>query len=151
MSARYSLRVLALASTAACLCIATGFISGCHPSPEDGEPLGTIVAIAGDGELTILLSGLARPLRAVQIDVALAAGTATAAESASDIPHDVVEAALEEPRGSFTLVVADTRRLPLTNGPVARITTAGAGAPTLARARVVDDDGKPGTLTTLVR
>lgn len=124
--------------------------SSCAPNPEDnGSPdLGRVEAVVTEGGVDIRLGSLTTPLRTLQVDVVLAGGAATAVEPAGALTANVLEAGLSSPRSTLTLVVADSRRLPLANGPVARLITDGPVTATLSRAIAVNDDGERVTLLT---
>jgi hypothetical protein len=101
----------------------------------------------GDGTLEVRLVDLARPLRAMSMEVTLGGALATSVEAAGEVRHDVIEAALDGPRSGFTLVVSDSRRLPLTDGAIARIATDGpASTITLESIEAIDVDGNRVTL-----
>jgi hypothetical protein len=101
-----------------------------------------VQARAVTGGFELVLSDLERPLRTLSVDVTLGGGaTATRAEAAGAVAHDLVEAGLDVPRSAFTVVVADTRRIPLDNGAVARVDVSGAGSVVLAEAKAIDDQG----------
>ena len=117
------------------------------PSDDAGTPDGAgAIAIRqplADGTLEVRLTNLAVPLRALQMRVTLGGALATGLEPAGDVRHDIVEGALDGPRSGFTLVVSDSRRLPLTNGAVARIATDGpASTITLEDIEAIDVDGQ---------
>ncbi|MFZ9888923.1 MAG: hypothetical protein ACO3JL_15610 [Myxococcota bacterium] len=122
----------------------------CTPSPQlgDSEESGRIEAVVNEGGVDIVLASLATPLRTLQVDVDLAGGVATSVLPAGDISVNVLEAGLTSPRSTLTLVVADTRRLPLANGTVARLVTDGGVTATLTRAIAGNDDGERVTLLT---
>ena len=89
---------------------------------------------------------MAGSLRSVQVDVAVAGGTA---QAITGVGHDLVEAGLGEgQKSAFTVVVADTRRLPVNNGALARLTVDGGASLTLSNAVVVDSSGARHTLST---
>lgn len=103
---------------------------------------------AEGGGVEILLADLDTPLRTLQVDVRLDGAEATDVVPAGPVAFNVLEAALDAPRAQLTLVVADTRRLPLGEGPVARLVTTGDASVTLSNALAIDDDGERRTLAT---
>jgi hypothetical protein len=110
---------------------------------------GRVIARAVEGGVEIVLEDLETPLRTLQVDVVLSGGDATDVVPAGPVAFNLLEAALDDgPRGDLTLVVADTRRLPLPNGPVARLVTGPGVTATLSNALAVDDDGGRRTLAT---
>jgi hypothetical protein len=118
--------------------------------PEPDTPaVGRIDASVDGTTATLTVSGVAGSLRSVQVDVAVAGGTA---QSVAGVGHDLVEAGLGAdqggPKSSFTVVVADTRRLPVNNGAVARLTVDAGASLTLSNAVVVDSTGARHTLST---
>jgi hypothetical protein len=118
--------------------------------PEPDTPaIGRIDASVDGTTATLTVSGVAGSLRSVQVDVAVAGGTA---QSVASVGHDLVEAGLGAdqggPKSSFTVVVADTRRLPVNNGAVARLTVDAGASLTLSNAIVVDSSGARHTLST---
>lgn len=126
---------------------------GCTCTPPSGDAGvpdgGRVVARAVEGGVEIVLEDLVTPLRTLQVDVALTGGEATDAVPAGPVSFDLIEAGLDDgPRSELTLVVADTRRLPLASGAVARLVTGAGVTATLSNARAVDDDGERRTLTT---
>jgi hypothetical protein len=124
----------------------------CGTGTPDGGVVGGAGAVAirqplGDGTLEVRLVDLARPLRAMSMEVTLGGALATSVEAAGEVRHDVIEAALDGPRSGFTLVVSDSRRLPLTDGAIARIATDGpASTITLESIEAIDVDGNRVTL-----
>ena len=122
--------LLALAS---CTC-------GEPPPPDPGAPVGQLAATPVEGGFELVLSGLERPVRSLQVDVKLTGAQATAATATGG--SDVLEAGLAAPKNDFTVVVADTRRLNLPSGAVARVDTdAAPAAIALSHALAVDDTG----------
>jgi hypothetical protein len=114
---------------------------------SDGAGAVAIRQPLGDGTLEVRLVDLERPLRAMSMLVTLGGALATSVEPAGEVRHDVVEAALDAPRSGFTLVVSDSRRLPLTEGAIARIATDGpASTVTLENIEAIDVDGNRVTL-----
>lgn len=123
----------------------------CTPPATDGGVAdgGRVFARAVEGGgLEIVLDDLPTPLRTLQVDIALTGGEATDVVSAGAVAFNILEAALDAPRADLTLVVADTRRLPLNNGAIARLVTSGDAEATLTNAFAVDDDGERRTLAT---
>lgn len=118
------------------------------PEP-DAPAIGRIDASVDGTTATLTVSGVAGSLRSVQVDVAVAGGTA---QSIAGVGHDLVEAGLGAeqggPKSSLTVVVADTRRLPVNNGAVARLTVDAGASLTLSNAVVVDSSGARHTLST---
>lgn len=126
---------------------------GCTCTPPTGDAGvidgGRVLARAAEGGgVEIVLADLATPLRTLQVDVVLTGGQATEVVAAGPVAFNVLQAGLDSPRADLTLVVADTRRLPLNNGPVARLVTSGEVQVTLSNAIAVDDDGERRTLAT---
>jgi hypothetical protein len=129
----------------------------CDPPPDDPPAdgaIGSVRADAADGAVTLVLVGLDAPLSAFQVDVVVDGGTATQFLSLAD--HDIAEAGLVAsaanpdggPKARFTAVVADTRRLPLNSGPLARIALDDDDARvTLTNAFGVDQRGKKRALS----
>ena len=116
----------------------------CSCSDGDAEPqAGTAgrIAVTSEGTTAVVtVAGLARGLRAVQVDVEVSGGDASTL--VPDRAWDVVEAGLADgPRSSFTVVIADTRRLPIDNGPLARLTITDGAQVVLRNAVAVDDGG----------
>jgi len=115
----------------------------CDPPAVDAGPTGAgrVVAVQSGDSVEIRLEGLASPLRTLQVDIAVSGAQAIAAESAGEQSHDLIDAALQSPRDELTLVIADTRRLLLTSGAVARVQLDASGTVELSHAVAVDDDG----------
>lgn len=134
--------------------LGAGACGPCTPGPTDAgtDAAGTVQArVLDDGSVEVRLDNLRASLRTLQVDVSLTGTAATAVEPAGPVSHDLLEAGLSSPRASFTLVVADTRRVPLTDGAVARLVTGAApGQVTLAAAQAVDADGQHVLLDTEV-
>lgn len=118
------------------------------PTP-DVQAIGRIDASVDGSTATLTVSGVAGSLRSLQVDVAVTGGTAQAVDG---VGHDLVEAGLGAqqggPKSNFTVVVADTRRLPVNNGAVARLTVDAGASLTLSNAVVVDSSGARHTLST---
>lgn len=126
---------------------------GCTCTPPQGDAGapdgGRVFTRAVEGGIEIVLEDLDTPLRTLQVDVALSGGEASDVVAAGPVAFNLLEAALDEgPRSELTLVVADTRRLLLPNGPVARLVTGADVTATLSNALAVDDDGERRTLAT---
>jgi hypothetical protein len=148
---RHILLGLALVATAfgGCTCI--------EPTPQNPDaPVARVTAVLlEDGGFDLVLSNLERPVRSLQVDVKLdgaRATTVTALAGAGASAADVVEADLPvDGKDDFTVVIADTRRLNLPAGPVARV---GTGLElqkvTLSRALAVDDSGALRGVTVVV-
>lgn len=106
---------------------------------------------------TLTLASLSAPLRAVQVDVSVSGGQARAASGVG--PWDVVEAGLSAttanpgggPKDRFTLVVADTRRLPVNDGAFAQIVVDEGATVTLSHAVAVDANGTRRPITVVDR
>ena len=137
------------------LCAALlSLLSGC-PSceavddPPAQTPAGALSVVVSGETATLIVSGVAGSLRAVQVDVVVAGGQASAVDG---LGHDLVEAGLAAenggPKSSFTVVVADTRRLPVNNGGVARLTIDDGATVTLSNAFAIDAAGAKRALTT---
>ncbi len=122
---------------------AAGCPDGCTPPPDPPvEGAGTLTARPVTGGFELVLADLDRPLRTLSVEVTLGGGaSATRAESAGAVAHDLVEAGLQTSRSSFTVVVADTRRIALDDGAIARVDVDGSGSVTLSQAAAVDDQG----------
>jgi hypothetical protein len=132
--------VAALSTTAGC---------SCDPPPPD-VPLraaGSIEVAVSGTTATVTLSSLDAPLRTLQVDVAVDGGKATSATGIG--PWNIVEAGLAAspanpaggPKDRFTLVVADTRRLPISDGALARLVVDDGAKVTLLNALAVDANG----------
>ena len=134
---------------------------GCPPPPEPppsgGDAVGSIRVDVAGAEATVVLAELEAPLRALEVDVRVSGGVASAARAIG--PYDLVEAGLQAgptnpaggPRDRFTLVVADTRRLPINDGPCARLTVDAGADVTLLAARAVDANGRKRPVTVVAR
>jgi len=128
----------ALALSPACTC-------GGPPDVDPPAPFGTVTAVVSDGTATISLSRTQRALRSLQVDVSVVGGRASALTAVSS--HDIVEGGLADgPKDSLTAVIADTRRLPLVDGPVLRLAVDDGATVTLRNAFGVDDAGEKQTL-----
>lgn len=129
--------------------LAAGCPDGCIQTPAPPvEGAGTLTARPVTGGFELVLNDLDRPLRTLSVAVVLGAGaTATRVEAAGPVAHDLIEAGLDAPRSAFTVVVADTRRIPLDDGAIARVDVDGAGSVTLTAASAVDDQGASIELT----
>lgn len=124
----------------------------CTEGPSDAGPveaqgvLRVIIPVGGsveEGSLQVRLAELAAPLRAVQVDMQLSGAQAVEAGPAGQVAHDVIEANLSQPRSTLTLVVSDSRRIPLTDGPIAALETDRAVSEVvLSRALGIDADGQ---------
>lgn len=146
-----TLRTLRLAGL---LLLLAPFACECQPGPGDAGPDGSggvLVARAVGGGFELSLEDLDAPLRTLQVGVTLTGTRATALSAAGVVAHDVLEAGLDQPKESFTAVVADTRRLLLTEGAIARIDTEGAGQIQLRSALAIDDEGQRAALALEVR
>jgi hypothetical protein len=76
-----------------------------------------------------------------QADVQLVGARGVAIDSMGLIRHDVIKAGLEIPSGDFTVVISDSRRIPLSNGPLARIVVEGRGTVAIRGIRAVTTSG----------
>lgn len=124
---------------------------GCQCVEPEPPPLNTPVAtvtavLRDDGGFDLVLSNLERPVRSLQVDVKLDGALATAVSAiagAGAAAADIVEADLDaQGKSDFTVVIADTRRLNLPAGAVARVGTGlDLQKVTLSRALAVDDSG----------
>ncbi len=135
--------------TSGVLSAAWGCTCGEPPQPNGAAAVGQLSANPVEGGFELVLSGLERPVRSLQVDVKLGDAHATAATAVGG--SDVLEAGLAAPKNDFTVVVADTRRLNLPSGAVARVDT--DAAPTeiaLSRAFAVDDTGAMRTVLVVV-
>ncbi len=137
------LAAAALAGTiASCTC-------GAPPPPDPDGAVGQVSATPVEGGFELVLSGLERPVRSLQVDVKLTDASATAARALGG--SDVIEAGLAAPKNDFTVVVADTRRLNLPSGAVAHVDTDAAPREiALSRAFAVDDTGALRTVLVVV-
>lgn len=140
---RNFLLLLALSATTGCslTCAAP------PPTPPADDAVGSIdVGVTGT-TATLSVAELAAPLRALQVDVVVSGGKASSATGAG--PWDIVEAGLVAstanpdggPKDRFTLVVADTRRLPINDGALARLVIDAGARVTLSNAVAVDAAG----------
>lgn len=139
------MRVLSLTA----LLIATAF-AACtcgQPEPEPTpEAIGRVAVVVDGTTATISVAGLPRSLRSFQVDVTVGGGRASAISAVG--AHDLLEAGLTDgPKDAFTAVVADSRRLPINNGAVARLTIDDGATVTLRNVVAVDDAGARQTLT----
>ncbi len=125
----------------------------CDPPPVPPPAVtaaGSVRVDAGadTGAVSVVLVGLDQPLRAFQVDVDVAGGNALAALG---VGPDIVEAGLAPedggPKNRFTLVVSDTRRLPLNNGVVGRLAIDNGATVTLTKAFGIDQQGQKRPLT----
>jgi hypothetical protein len=133
----------------------------CDPLPPEPPPgadaVGTIRVDVTGGTATVTLAELEAPLRALEVDVQVSGGRATAARATG--AHDLVEAGLVAgpahpeggPRDRFTLVLADTRRLPIADGPCAQLTVDDGATVALRAAAAVDANGRKRPLTVVAR
>lgn len=122
---------------------------GAPPPPNPGAPVGQVSANPVDGGFELVLSGLERPVRSLQVDIKLTGAQATAASALGQ--NDVFEAGLSAPKNDFTVVLSDTRRLNLPSGAVARVDTDAAPSEiALSRALAVDDLGATRTVLVVV-
>jgi hypothetical protein len=131
----------------------------CDPPPPD-VPLraaGSVDVDVSGTTATLTVSSLDAPLRTLQVDVAVDGGKASSATGIG--PWNVVQAGLaaspENPAGGpkerFTLVVADTRRLPIGDGALARIVVDDGAKVTLSNAVAVDANGTKRLLLVVAR
>jgi hypothetical protein len=143
--------------TLAALVLGVVALSACPrdppPPPPVTDAVGSIRVDVAGALATVSLAGLQAPLRALEVDVQVSGGRATAARAAG--AHDLVEAGLVAsaanpgggPRDRFTLVVADTRRLPLNDGACAQLTLDDGATVALRSAVAVDVNGRKRPLT----
>lgn len=128
--------------------------AACAPAPteEDANRHGRVVAVVDGTEVSFRLEETKRPLRTLQVAVVLDGTRGASIAAAEGRSYDVVEAGLnDEPADSFQIVVADTRRLPLTDGELALLRLQENGSLTLGEAFAVTDEGERVTLQTEVR
>lgn len=131
------------------LVAASGCTCGEPPPPDPGAAVGQVSANPVEGGFELVLSGLERPVRSLQVDVKLTGAQGTAASALGG--SDVFEAGLAAPKNDFTVVIADTRRLNLPSGAVARVDTDAAPSEIeLSRAFAVDDLGALRTVLVVV-
>lgn len=124
-------------------------VAGCtcgQPEPEpQPESAGRLAVVVDGTTATISVSGLQRSLRSFQADVEVTGGQASAIAAVG--AHDLVEAGLGDgAKAAFTAVVADTRRLPINNGAVLRLTIDNGARVSLRNGIAVDDTGSRRTL-----
>lgn len=136
------MRALSLLTLSALL--ATTMFAGCTcggPEPEpQPDAIGRLVASVDGQTATVRLAGLSRSLRSVQVDIDVADGQASAIIGAG--AWDVVEGGLGDgPKAAITAVVADTRRLPINNGELFRLTIDVGARVRLRNAIAIDDVG----------
>lgn len=140
---------IARALAAGLLVSAWGCSCGEPPPPPPGDAVGQLSANTVDGGFELVLSGLERPVRSLQVDVRLSGAQATSASAIGG--SDVLEAGLAAPKNDFTVVLADTRRLNLPSGSVALVETDAAPSEiALTRAFAVDDTGALRTVLVVV-
>ena len=143
-------------AVAACLIFfgALSTLSSCACDPPAVEPpgLGAVGSVRVDvngATATLVLAGLEQPLRAFEVDVTVNNGTATLLTAIAD--HDVVEGGLRPedggPRDRFTVVVSDTRRLPLKNGALVVLSLQEGATLVLRAAFGIDQQGNKRSLT----
>lgn len=141
---------LVLCAASLTLALVSGCTS-CDPvdPPVQTPAVGALTVVSADGAATLNLSGVAGSLRSLQVDVAVSGGQASAVDG---LGHDLVEAGLAAenggPKSSFTVVVADTRLLPVNNGNVARLTVDTGATVSLSNAIAIDAAGVQRALTT---
>ena len=133
-----------------CMTLALGRCT-CEPENPDGPlpAVGELRAVVVNGGVELRLTSADARVRTLSVDVQLRGAQATSLVALG--PTDVAEGALEAPKDRVTVVLADTRRIPLPEGAIARLTT--DAAPTsvaLSDARAVDENGKERTLTLVV-
>ena len=143
------IRALARVLLVGALSLAWSCTCGEVPPPDPGAPVGQVSANPVAGGFEIVLSGLERPVRSLQIDVKLSGAQATAASALGQF--DVFEAGLGAPKNDFTVVLSDTRRLNLPSGAVARVDTDAVPSEiALSHALAVDDLGATRTVLVVV-
>ena len=140
----------ALSLIASCALLVATTLSSCTcggPEPEPQPDAIGRIGVSVDGPTaTITLTGLPRSLRTVQVDVDVADGRASAMTGAG--AWDLVEAGLADgPKSTFTAVIADTRRLPINNGDLFRLTIDVGARIRLRNAIAIDDVGGRQALT----
>lgn len=126
----------------------------CAPAnpQDDVSGHGKIIAVVDGSDVLFRLEDTRRPLRTLQVAVALEGTRGESIVAAEGRPYDVIEAGLNvEPSDSFQVVVADTRRLPLTDGELAALRLQSAGTVRLGEAFAVTDEGERVSLQTEVR
>jgi hypothetical protein len=133
-----------------CALLVTTMFASCTcggPEPEPQPDAIGRIGVSVDGPTaTVTLSGLSRSLRSVQVDVDVADGQASAIAGVG--AWDLVEAGLGSgPKAAFTAVVADTRRLPINNGELFRVTIDVGARIRLRNAIAIDDVGTRQVLT----
>jgi hypothetical protein len=115
--------------------------------------VGSVRVDVAAGSATLTLVGLEQPLRAFEVDVNVSGGRASALVPIAD--HDVVEAGLRPedggPKDRFTVVVGDTRRIPLVNGALAVISLEEGATVVLDSAVGIDQTGAKRTLTVVTQ
>lgn len=94
------------------------------------------------GGVEVVLSGLQTPLRTFQVDAVVSGGAASAIAPSGAVSHDIVKANVGAADGRFTVVVGDTRRVPLTDGAIARVDLDPGATVVLNNAQAVDDSGQ---------
>ncbi len=132
----------ALTTLAACACD----VPVIDPPPV--QPVGSVRVDVSGSSATLVLVGLEQPLRAFEVDIDVDEGNASAVTPIAD--HDVVEAGLGGDQGGkahFTVVVGDTRRLPLQDGPLVVLSIDEGATPVLSGAAGVDQQGVKRALT----
>lgn len=137
----------------ALMLVVAGLLSGCPDGcdpvdPPPADAVGTIQARAVTGGFELVLVDLEQPLRNIAVDVSIDGAEATRADRAGAFNYNLIEAGLSAPKSVFTVVVADTRRILLENGAVARIDVDGPGRVTLSEGRGVDQTGAAVVLAT---
>ncbi|MBM4283393.1 MAG: hypothetical protein FJ137_22500 [Deltaproteobacteria bacterium] len=151
------LRVLLLVLAGA---VSSAPACSCDPPPPDRparDAVGDLRVVVDGATAELSLSGLLAPLRALQVDIAVEGGRASAVTAVG--PWNVVEAGLQAsaenpgggPKDRFTLVLADTRRLPVADGAVARLVIDANATVSLTQAFAVDAEGKKRPLTVVTR
>ncbi|MDP2345359.1 MAG: hypothetical protein Q8O67_30725 [Deltaproteobacteria bacterium] len=135
---------------------ALGSSCSCDPPIEDPpavQPVGSVRVDVDGAGATLVLVGLEQPLRAFEVDVSVQGGRASALVAIAD--HDVVEAGLRPedggPKDRFTVVVGDTRRVPIVNGALAVLSLDGGATVVLSGAAGIDQSGKKRSLTVVAQ
>lgn len=134
-------------------CLALLLVAGCSCEGGPGDPGdvsagGELWGAQSADVLSLSLASTQAPLRVVQLEVELQGARALDVVPRMERPWRLIEAGLDAgDRARFTLVLADERRLLVSDGPVADIRVERAGdddwTATLHAARGINDEGKP--------
>jgi hypothetical protein len=125
----------------------------CTCEPEDPNPplpaVGELRAVVVEGGVELRLDSADARVRVLSVNVKLRGARATALSPLG--PIDLAEGALDAPKESLVVVLADTRRIPLPEGAIARLETdAAPTAVELSDARAVDESGAERSVTLVV-